>query len=61
MSDSAQAHNQGGHQAGKDRLAYLRKRSLHRLWWSSAQVALKRGERNPTVRPPPGVRAAKRG
>lgn len=50
----------GGHLVDTHRLAYLRKRSLHRLWWSSAQVALKRGQRSPPVRPPSGfhVKAA---
>jgi hypothetical protein len=36
-----------------DRLAYLRKRSLHRLWWGSARVALGREQRNVTLHPPP--------
>lgn len=39
--------------ADRDRLTYLRKRSLHRLWWSSARVALGRDQRNIPIRPPP--------
>lgn len=33
-------------------LAYLRKRSQHRIWWKSAQLALKRGRSGEKIRLP---------
>jgi len=38
-------------------LDYLRKRSLHRIWWNSARVALKRGHSWETPHQPNGHRA----
>lgn len=44
--------------SGPDRasrsLDYLRKRSLHRIWWSSANVALRRGRSGKPLNPPNG-------
>jgi hypothetical protein len=41
-------------------IEYLRRRSLHRLWWQSASVALRRasteGARSKPERPLPGKR-----
>ncbi len=36
---------------------YLRKRSLHRVWWNSARVAFMRGQSGETPRQPNGHRA----
>jgi hypothetical protein len=33
---------------------YLRKRSLHRVWWTSARVSLKRGHSGEPPHPPNG-------
>jgi len=32
-----------GHDKTRPSIDYLRKRSLHRLWWNSARVAVRRG------------------
>ena len=37
-------------------LDYLRKRSLHRVWWSSARVALERGHSGEVPHQPNGLR-----
>ncbi len=43
-------------------LDYLRKRSQHRIWWSSARVALRRGQSGEPLHRPTGPGAAgKRG
>jgi hypothetical protein len=36
---------------------YLRKQSLHRVWWNSARVALMRGHSGETPHQPNGHRA----
>lgn len=44
-----------GQKPGRDQasrsLDYLRKRSQHRLWWSSARIALRRGRPGERVEP----------
>jgi hypothetical protein len=37
---NVRAHNHGVQRS----LDYMRKRSLHRIWWNSARVALRRGQ-----------------
>lgn len=38
-------------------LDYLRKRSLHRVWWNSARVAMRRGQSGePSNQPNNGLR-----
>ena len=51
-----------GRDADRDRvvrqsLDYLRKRSLHRVWWSSARIALMRGHSGEPPHQPNGHRA----
>lgn len=38
-------------------LDYLRKRSLHRVWWNSARVALERGHSGEAPHQPSGLLA----
>lgn len=33
-------------------LDYMRKRSLHRVWWKSARIALRRGRPGEPIDPP---------
>jgi hypothetical protein len=49
---------------GRDRAAavrqsldYLRQRSLHRVWWNSARIALRRGQSGESSHQPNGHRA----
>jgi hypothetical protein len=48
-------------EVGRDRphhaLDYLRKRSQHRIWWSSARVALRRGHGGEPPNQPTGSTA----
>jgi hypothetical protein len=40
---------------GRQSLDYLRQRSLHRLWWSSARIALRRVRSGEPPHPPKGA------
>lgn len=59
MKDS-NTENNGGRveHVDADRLAYLRKRSLHRLWWNSARVTLGREQRKAAAFSAPGFHAS---
>jgi len=51
MDKRAQIRNTH-HDPAQRTLDYLRKRSLHRVWWSSARVAMRRGPvGEPQVKP----------
>lgn len=51
------ARGGGRNTAVRHSVHYLRKRSLHRVWWNSARVALTRGHSGEPPRQPNGHRA----
>ena len=55
--DGKDAHGADRDAMVRQSLENLRKRSLHRVWWSSARVALKRGHSGEPTRQPNGHRA----
>jgi hypothetical protein len=48
--DKHDAHASAKNRASRS-LDYLRKRSQHRLWWSSARIALRRGRSGVPIKP----------
>jgi len=55
--DGKDARHCGRDAVVRHSLGYLRKRSLHRVWWNSARVALMRGHSGETPHQPKGLRA----
>jgi len=50
--EAARARAAGSHNGVQRSLDYLRQRSLHRVWCSSARVALRRGQSGEPLSPP---------